>query len=71
MAKVVGYDELTGYPIFEEEKEEKSKKESIRQQLEDIQGDICDNFCKYRNSCDENNECDWIREGNSCPLDKI
>ena len=71
MAKVVGYDEFTGYPIVEEEKEEKSKKESIRQQLEDITGEICDNFCKYRNTCDENNECDWIREGNSCPLDKI
>jgi hypothetical protein len=71
MAKVVGYDEFTGYPIFEEEKEEKSKKESIRQQLEDIQGDICDNFCKYRSTCDENCECEWVREGNSCPLDKI
>ena len=47
------------------------EKKTIRQQLEDIQGDICDNFCKYRNTCDENNECDWVREGNSCPLDKI
>lgn len=71
MVKVVGYDELTGYPIFEEEKEEKSKKGSIRQQLEDIQEDICDNFCKYGSTCDENCECDWIREGNSCPLDRL
>ena len=47
------------------------EKKTIRQQLEDITGEICDNFCKYRNTCDENNECDWIREGNSCPLDKI
>lgn len=33
--------------------------------------DICDNFCKYRETSDENCECDHIRDGNQCPLDKL
>lgn len=33
--------------------------------------DICDNFCKYRETADENCECDHIRNGNQCPLDKL
>lgn len=33
--------------------------------------DICNNFCKYRETADENCECDHIREGNQCPLDKL
>lgn len=32
--------------------------------------DICDNFCKYRETVDEDCLCDYIRDGsNSCPLD--
>lgn len=37
--------------------------------LEELAGNICDNFCKYRDTCDENAECDYIRQGNDCPLD--
>lgn len=33
--------------------------------------DICDNFCKYRETVDDNCECDYIREGNQRPLDKL
>jgi len=38
--------------------------------IEEIQEDICDNYCKYRDTCDDNNECKIIREGKECPLDK-
>lgn len=45
--------------------------ESIRQQIEEVAGNICDNFCKYQETCDDNCECEWIRSGNDCPLDKL
>lgn len=47
------------------------KDKSITDIAEEVAGDICDNFCKYRETCDENAECEWIRNGNKCPLDKI
>ncbi|MDD3052460.1 MAG: hypothetical protein PHR06_15145 [Candidatus Cloacimonetes bacterium] len=43
----------------------------IKQQLEEIAGNICDNFCKYNETCDDNAECQWVREGDQCPLDKL
>lgn len=44
---------------------------NIREQLEEVAENICDHFCKYNETCDENAECQWIREGNTCPLDKL
>ena len=34
---------------------------------------MCDNFCKYRDTMDRDGEgdCDWIRKGEKCSLDKI
>lgn len=39
--------------------------------IEKVAEEICDNFCKYRETCDENCECDIIRQGKKCPLDKL
>ena len=47
------------------------REKNIMEQLEEVIENICDNFCKYTETCDENAECQWIREGNTCPLDKI
>lgn len=44
---------------------------SITKQIEEITENICDNFCKYRDTCDENCECEWIRDSHDCPLDKL
>lgn len=44
---------------------------TIVQQIEEVAGNICDNFCKYSDTCDENAECQYIREGNTCPLDAL
>lgn len=38
--------------------------------IENVAGEICDHFCKYRDTVDENAECEWIRCGNNCPLDE-
>ena len=46
-----------------------NQEKTIPQQLEDLAGNICDNFCKYRDTCDENCECEYIRADNVCPLD--
>ena len=44
---------------------------SIVSILEQVVADICDNYCKYRETCDEDALCDIIRNGEQCPLDKL
>ena len=39
--------------------------------LEVHKSNICDNFCKWTETCDEEFTCQWIREGNDCPLDVL
>lgn len=47
------------------------KEKNITEQLEEFAENICDNFCKYAETVDENAECQWMTEGNICPLDKL
>ena len=47
------------------------KKKSVCDILSQIADDICDNYCKYRDTCDEDAMCDIIRDGGECPLDKL
>ena len=44
---------------------------SIASILLEVAEDICDNYCKYRETCDEDAICEVIREGGTCPLDKL
>lgn len=44
---------------------------TIYQMLQEISEDICDNYCKYRDTADEECLCDVIRDGGKCPLDKL
>lgn len=44
---------------------------SIRQMLQEIADDICNNYCKYRDTGDEECLCDLIRDGGDCPLDRL
>lgn len=37
----------------------------------DVCEDICNNYCKYRGTEDEDLVCDQIREKGSCPLDRL
>lgn len=39
--------------------------------IEETVEDICDNYCKYRETVDENLICDAIRDGKECPLDRL
>ena len=46
-------------------------KQSITRILENVAEDICDNHCKYRETCDEDALCDITHSGGECPLDKL
>ena len=39
--------------------------------IEEVCEDICDNYCKYRDTADEDCMCDAIREFGKCPLDRL
>lgn len=57
--------------IKQKGKKNMNNEKSVTKQLEDLASNICDNFCKYRDTCDENCECEYIRQGNNCPLDVL
>ncbi len=44
---------------------------SIRQILQEVSDDICDNYCKYRDTGDEDGLCELTRNGGECPLDRL
>lgn len=44
---------------------------SLTQIIEEVAVDICNNFCKYGATTDENCECEQLRNGKPCPLDRL
>lgn len=44
---------------------------SVTEILKEICEDICNNYCKHRGTGDEEYLCDILREGGSCPLDRL
>lgn len=50
---------------------EKDARQTLSQILEEVREDICDNYCKYRDTADEECLCDKIRDGGECPLDRL
>lgn len=45
---------------------------SIREILEEVCADICNNYCKYRDTSDEDHLCSVLEEeGGSCPLERL
>lgn len=49
----------------------KSITKTVSEILQEIQEDICDNYCKYRDTSDEDCLCDVLRRGDACPLDRL
>ena len=39
--------------------------------LEEVCSDICDNYCKYRDTVDEDGYCEAARTGLECSLDRL
>lgn len=44
---------------------------SVTQIIEEVCEEVCDSLCKYRETADDNCECDYMREKGYCPLDKL
>lgn len=47
------------------------EEKTISQIIEEVGEDICDNYCKYRDTADEDNLCERTRNGENCPLDRL
>jgi len=49
--------------------------ETIREQVEKIASEICDNYCKYPNEPGHEDDPDWLfREGipcDNCPMNRL
>lgn len=48
-----------------------SLQKSVQAIIQEVSEDICDNYCKFRETADEDNLCDVIRNGSPCPLDRL
>lgn len=44
---------------------------TISQLLQEITENICNNYCKHRNTSDEECLCNVVRDGGKCPLDRL
>lgn len=44
---------------------------SITEILKEVCEDICNNYCKHRDTADEEYLCNILRDGGSCPLDRL
>lgn len=53
------------------EQENKKLINTLQQIIHETCEDICDNYCKYRDTTDEDYLCDIMRDGGDCPLDRI
>lgn len=58
-------------PAEAEEDQEKEKTHTAVGVILETCDDICRNFCKYAGTENDEAECEWIREGNECPLDRL
>lgn len=45
--------------------------QSVSKIIQSVSEDICNNYCKYRDTEDEDCLCPVIRNGDSCPLDRL
>lgn len=66
-AKRHGAPAITGAEEMDLGQQEKTTSEV----LQEVREDICDNYCKYRDTSDEDCLCDKIRDGGSCPTDRL
>ena len=47
------------------------KGKSVTDLIQEVCEDICDNYCKCRDTVDEDCNCVIMREKGACPLDKL
>lgn len=54
-----------------EDRHREQKGRPVIEIIEEVCEDICDNYCKYRDTADEDGICDGMRDGRTCPLDRL
>lgn len=47
------------------------KPETVRSIIEETCDTVCNGLCRHADTIDENAECDLLREGKTCPLDRL
>ena len=47
------------------------ERKSVTKIIEEVCGDICDHYCKYGDTVDEDGECEVGRSGEECPLMRL
>ena len=50
---------------------EKTLQKSVAELINTVCEDICDNYCKYRHTADDESLCEVVRSGKACPLDRL
>lgn len=45
--------------------------DDIKKEIEEVSAIICDKLCRFRSTCDDDFKCDYQRENNMCPLDRL
>ena len=43
----------------------------ITETIEEVSKEVCEKLCKYHETIDDDCVCDYMRQGNNCPLEKI
>lgn len=46
-------------------------KEGAMTIIESVCEEVCDKLCKFRGTCDDDMVCNYIRENEQCPLDRL
>lgn len=68
--KLMEYEDTGLTPEEIERLKEQHRWIPVEERLE-VCSDICDNYCKYRDTVDEDGNCEAMRAGIGCPLDKL
>ena len=55
----------------ERETDMETQIKTVKEIIEETAEDICDNYCRYRETSDDDCLCAITRDGGSCPLDRL
>lgn len=55
----------------EEQPGERDKGKAVKEILLEVSEEICDNYCRFRDTVDGEYQCEVTRNGGTCPLDKL
>ena len=57
--------------ILQKGEQMNSQLQRLTETIEEVAKEVCEKLCKYHESIDDDCVCDYMRQGNNCPLEKI